>query len=143
MTEIEHGGNRYRIGKLNAFEQLHVSRKVGPLIPRLVPAFMAMAKDGSAIDQIAQLLEPFAEAFADLSDEAVEYVAGTCLSVVQRQQGTAWAAVWNKQANCLMFDDMDLSSMLPLVIRVITDNLGPFISGLLSGQMQPQTTPAA
>lgn len=143
MIELEHGGNRYRIGKLNAFEQLHVSRKVGPLIPRLVPAFMAMAKEGSALDQIAQLLEPFAEAFADLPDEAVEYVAGTCLGVVQRQQGTSWAAVWNKQGKCLMFDDMDLSSMLPLVIRVIAENLGPFISGLLSGQTQPTTTPAA
>lgn len=143
MIEVTHGGQNYRIGKLNAFQQLHVSRKVGPLIPRLVPAFMAMAKGGEAIDKLAQLLEPFAEAFADLPDEAVEYVAGTCLSVVQRQQGNTWAPVWNKQAASLMFDDIDLASMLPLVIKVITENLGPFISGLLSGQMQPTTTPAA
>jgi len=143
MTEIEHGGNAYRIGKLNAFQQLHVSRKVGPLIPRLVPAFMAMANGGEAIDKLAQLFEPFAEAFAELSDESVEYVAGTCLSVVQRQQGSVWAPVWNKQAASLMFDDIDLASMLPLVIKVITENLGPFISGLLSGQMQPMTTDQA
>jgi hypothetical protein len=65
------------------------------------------------------------------------------LGIVQRKQGSAWAPVWSSQGACLMFDDVDLATILPLVVRVITDNLGPFISGLLTGQMQPNQSQAA
>lgn len=140
MTEIELNSQTYRLGKLNAFQQLHVSRKVGPLIPALVPAFMALSSGEKAPGDWGVLVElagPFASALAEMPDEVVEYVAGTCLSVVQRRQGRTWAPVWSPQAKTIMFDDVDLATLLPLVVRVITDNLGPFIQGLLTGQMQP------
>jgi hypothetical protein len=146
MTETELNGQTYRIGRLNAFQQLHVSRKIGPLIPKLVPAFVALSSDKDAFADMGKLSEiaaPFAEAFAEMPDEVVEYVVGTCLGIVQRKQGSAWAPVWSSQGACLMFDDVDLTTILPLVVRVITDNLGPFISGLLTGQMQPNQSQAA
>lgn len=146
MEDKQINGQTYRIGKLNAFQQLHVSRKVGPLIPTLVPAFLAMGSDGAGLDQLgrlASLVQPFTEAFASMSDADVEYVAGICLGAVQRQQGGTWAPVWSQQGKCLMFDDMDLGTMIPLVVQVIVVNLGPFISGLLTAQMQPKETASA
>jgi hypothetical protein len=145
-TETKLKGQSYRLGRLNAFQQLHVSRKIGPLIPKLVPAFVALSSDKDAFADMGKLSEiaaPFAEAFAEMPDEVVEYVVGTCLGIVQRKQGSAWAPVWSSQGACLMFDDVDLTTILPLVVRVITDNLGPFISGLLTGQMQPNQSQAA
>lgn len=144
-TETQLNGQTYRIGRLNAFQQLHVSRKVGPLLPRLVPAFLAVAQDADAFgkpEQLAQMAAPFLDALAEMDDASIEYVAATCLSVVHRQQGASWGPVWNKQANCLMFDDVDLGTLLPLVVQVITENLGPFISGLLTGQLTPAQTSA-
>lgn len=146
MTEITINAQAYRLGRLNAFQQLHVSRKVGPLIPTLVPAFLAMGTAGAGLDQLdrlASLIQPFTDAFAGMSDADVEYVAAICLGAVQRKQGEAWAPVWSQQGKCLMFDDMDLGTMVPLVVQVIVANLGPFISGLLTAQMQPKATASA
>lgn len=67
-------------------------------------------------------------------------IIGACLSVVQRKQPTGWARVWN---GGLMFDDMDLATILPLAVQVIAANLWPFIQGLLTSQQSgPEATQA-
>ena len=96
-----------------------------------------------SIGAIAELLQPFADGIAALPDASAEYIISTCLSVVRRRQGDHWAPVWSVQANGVMFDDInDIGSIMPLVLRVIQDNLGPFISGLLTSQ-QTVEAPAA
>ncbi|WP_069705195.1 phage tail assembly chaperone [Burkholderia seminalis] len=171
-TEIQLGGKRYQIGRLNAMQQFHVSRRIAPIIPSMIPVLMkfyaeversrnaaanaalaALAADageaGAAaeqrdvlglVDSIAPVLQPFADALASLKDEDAEYVFGTCLSVVERQHQNGWAKVWSAAHKTSMFDDMDMGSMLPLVVRVVVENLGPFISGLLTSQA---SSPAA
>lgn len=142
--EIELNGNRYSIGRLSAMQQFHVSRRIAPIIPTLIPVFLQMRSKGmpgniggmadADLEGMADALKPLAEGLAGLKDDDTEYVIGTCLSVVQRQQPTGWARVWALEQKRLMFEDMDLSVMLPLAVRVITTNLGPFISGMLTGQ---------
>lgn len=161
--EIELNGNQYRIGKLNALDQFHVSRRIAPIIPTLIPVFLKLLgadkdkaisalkelKSGKGLDvsvessfgTMSDALQPFAEGIAEMSDEASEFVLSTCLSVVHRQTGTTWAPVWSKQAMAAMFDDMDLSVLLNLAIRVIKDSLEPFIRGLVTSQ-QAGPTPA-
>lgn len=39
-TEFELDGHDYRIGKLSAFQQFHVSRKIAPILPPLIPVVM-------------------------------------------------------------------------------------------------------
>lgn len=145
MIELELQGKTYRVNKLDAFKQLHVSRKIAPMIPTLIPVFMEIAAGGNDLfsdtDKLAESLQPFAEAIADMDDAKAEYVIGTCLSVVQRKNGTGWTNVWNLQANCSMFDDMDMSVMLPLVIQVVKDNLGSFMNGLLTKQASTESSP--
>ncbi|MBR8380711.1 hypothetical protein KDW20_33570 [Burkholderia cenocepacia] len=164
-TEIELSGKRYQIGRLSAMQQFHVSRRIAPIIPSMIPVMMkfyteiersrnatanaalaALVADAGAsgtveqrdvlglVDSIAPVLQPFADALAGLKDEDAEYVFGTCLSVVERQHQNGWAKVWSASHKTSMFDDMDMGSMLPLVVRVVVENLGPFISGLLTSQ---------
>jgi hypothetical protein len=147
MIEFDVGGKNYRAERLTCLQQFHVSRKIAPLIPSLVPVFLSLAQmKGGLKDNLpamAEMLQPFADGIAGLPDEAAEYVIGTCLSVVRRKQGDNWAAIWSASAKAMMFDDLDLASAIPLVIRVIQDNLGPFISGLLTSQQETSGAPAA
>ncbi|KVU18298.1 phage tail assembly chaperone [Burkholderia ubonensis] len=180
-TEVQLNGVRYAIGKLSAMQQFHVSRRIAPIIPPMIPvlmkfygeleqadvareqaranaAFAALAEGGapgedvaapaadksrelqSLVDAIAPVLQPFADALAALKDDDAEYVFGTCLSVVERWQGAGWAKVWSAAHKTSMFDDIGIDVMLPLVVRVVVANLGPFISGLLTSQA---SSPAA
>lgn len=137
--EIELNGNTYRIGKLNAMDQFHVSRRIAPIIPTLIPVFLKLAQGGGLTGNLTALgdaLLPFAEGISSMSDEASEFVLATCLSVVHRQTGTTWAPVWSKAAKATMFDDIDLSVLLNLAIRVIKDSLEPFIRGLVTSGAQ-------
>lgn len=158
MSDFELGADTYRIGKLNAFQQFHLSRKVAPVIPTLIPVFLKL--QGSARDQavaaaagespgtgatplsgdlegLAALMQPFADGIAGMPDEVAEFILGTCLGAVQRKQGTAWFPVWSASQNVCMFDDLDLGVMLKLSVRVITESLGPFLRGMLTGQGTP------
>lgn len=134
--EIELAGNRYSIGRLGAMQQFHVSRRIAPIVPTLIPVFLRVRASGKPLTEdlagLAIALQPLADGLAALKDEDAEYVIGTCMTTVQRQQATGWARVWSGKEP--MFDDMDLSVTLPLVVQVITENLGPFINGLLTSQ---------
>lgn len=144
---FEVGGNTYRVGRLNAIKQLHVVRRLAPLIGSLKGADLRGAMTGGVTDEerakqsaaLMTVLEPLAGAIAALSDDDTEYVLGACLMVCQRQAagGLGWSAVWSEQAKRTMFDDITLTDMLTLVGRVIMQNLGDFTSAL------SRNTPAA
>ncbi|VVE79406.1 phage tail assembly chaperone [Pandoraea sputorum] len=153
-TELEIRGIKYRIGRLSAMKQLHVSRKIAPLVPALVPIMLGLASskgkgpegdgtdgDGSGILSRPQLLQPFADGLAGLPDDQAEYVIGECLSVVQRFQGSTWFSIWAAGARQPTYEDIDLSVMIELSVKVIADSLGPFIAGwLTSPESHPPTT---
>ncbi|QYY30237.1 hypothetical protein K2O51_22970 [Cupriavidus pinatubonensis] len=151
--EIELGGNTYSIGRLSAKQQLHVSRRIAPVIPPMIPAFLKLAEKlkasgvdapeasgaatakllmGGDLSDLGEALQPFADALAALNDADADYVFDNCLSAVQRRQDSGWARVVSLEQKTLMFQDMDLGVMLPLVVQVIVANLGPFIRGLLT-----------
>ena len=138
MLEFELNGHSYRAGKLSAFQQLHLSRKIAPILPRLLPAFALLAGRGEEeapllnLPDLANAVGPLAQALAEMSDADCEYVFGVSLSVVSRLQGQAWASVWNGPSKSPMFDDIDLSAMTQIVVKVIADNLGPFMQGLVA-----------
>ncbi|AOK32166.1 MULTISPECIES: phage tail assembly chaperone [Burkholderia] len=148
-TEIELNGARYAIGKLSAMQQFHVSRRIAPIIPPMIPVLLKLCADldgtesSSAgerqdvfafVESIAPALQPFADALAGLKDDDAEYVFGTCLSSVERRQDYGWARIWSLGQKAAMFDDIGIDVMLPLVVRVVVANLGPFIGGLLTSQ---------
>jgi hypothetical protein len=68
-----------------------------------------------------------------MTDEDVEYIIFTCLSVVQRQQPDGrYQGVANLQARSLQFQDIDLPVMMRLAAAVVQENLGGFFA-LLPG----------
>jgi hypothetical protein len=150
--EIEIKGNRYSIGRLSAKQQLHVSRRIAPVIPPMIPAFLKLGENlrsqagqdgtsgvdralnlfGGDADGFSSALQPFADALAAMTDADADYVIDNCLTVVQRQQASGWARVVTMEGKQYMFADMDMEVILPLVVQVIVANLGPFIQGLLT-----------
>jgi hypothetical protein len=146
MTEFEIEGKFFRIEKLTAMQQFHVSRKIAPLIPPLLPIFAQVAKDqkkGVSIQDdfevIGPLLQPFADGLSTMSDEASEYVFGTCLGALRYKHGDNWITFWSKTGNVAMVHDMnDVGLLIRLVVRVISDSLSPFIGGFLTNAEEAQ-----
>ena len=67
MTEFELAGKTYRIGKMTTFQQFHVSRRIAPIIPTLIPIFVKIAKDGDLMKDLngmAAVIQPFADGLA-------------------------------------------------------------------------------
>lgn len=149
MENIEVNGHDYSIGRLNALDQLHVSRKIAPIIPTLMPIIAEIAKgdlektikaieDGdneelTGLEPLAEALTPLMEAFSNLPEADVEYVVHKCLSVVKR----GGAVVCRGQS--IMFDDLGMEHILPLTLAVVRTNLGNFIQGLLMKASHNQT----
>ncbi|WP_236209011.1 phage tail assembly chaperone [Pseudomonas tohonis] len=149
MTEFELAGKNFRIGRMPAMQQFHLSRKVAPIIPTLIPVFLKLQagnqQDGGDtplsgdLGGTAALLGPFADAIADMPNDAAEFVLSTTLAVVQLKQGTNWVPIWSEQHKTTMFDDLDLGVLIQLSVRVMVVSLGPTLAGLLSGQSRPAT----
>lgn len=143
--EIELSGTQYSISRLTAKQQFHVSRRIAPIIPPLIPVFVKLSKTqgGAAgamgaltsnLEGFGEVLQPFADALAAMNDADADYVIDNCLTAVQRRQDSGWARVVSPEQKTLMFQDMDMAVILPLVVQVIVANLGPFIQGLLTSQ---------
>lgn len=129
--ELDLNGHRYSIGKLSAKQQFHVSRRIAPIVPTLIPVFVRLAAGGRGITEdpggMADVLQPLADGLAAMKDEDADYVLDTCMQAVQRRQEHGWTAIWSAGQRVPMFQDIDLSVMLPLALRVIVGSLGPFI----------------
>ncbi|MFX7140361.1 phage tail assembly chaperone, partial [Acinetobacter baumannii] len=63
-VELEVAGKAYSIGKMSAKKQFHVSRRIAPLIPKLIPVFTRVKSGGGIsadLDGLAEVLQPFAD----------------------------------------------------------------------------------
>ena len=144
--QITISGKNYTIGRLNALDQLHVSRKIAPIIPSLIPIISEVAKGGLSkviesmesgddvelenidLKELAGLsgaLSPLMEVIEGMFEGDTNLVIHKCLSVVNRDGAVLC------RGESIMFDDLDMMQILPLVVAVIRKNLGNFIQDLL------------
>ena len=144
--QITISGKNYTIGRLNALDQLHVSRKIAPIIPSLIPIISEVAKGGLSkviesmesgddvelenidlkeLDGLSGALSPLMDVIAGMSEADTNLVIRKCLSVVIRDGAVLC------RGESIMFDDLDMMQILPLVVAVIRKNLGNFIQDLL------------
>jgi hypothetical protein len=152
MVEFEIEGKEFRFDKLTAMQQFHVSRKIAPLIPPLLPVFQKMREDAAEaaedgeegpkpledIGTLGPLLQPFADGLAEMSDEASEYVFNTCLGAVRYRHGENWIQMWSTTGKVAMVIELnDASLLIRIVMRVITESLAPFLSGFLTNAKAP------
>lgn len=155
MTEFEVDGKQYRlVRKLDAFSQLHVARKLAPLLVSLTPTpemrqrLQAEAQarangDDRPMVDMAEMMLPVIEGLAEMKSEDVDFISSTCLSVVSRNQGTGWTPVWNAAAKRMQFEDIDGMALLQITFQVIQENLSNFMRAPLSATLQPSPTTGA
>lgn len=141
MAELEIGGNTYRINSMPAMTQFHVMRKLGPVLPGIVPVLAQAAaalpqadgqEDGGAmttvdgVAAIAMAARPLLDGLAAMADADAEYVINHCLSAVMRRDsgGKSWSAV--SRDGVTMFDDIDLMTSMQIVWAVLRENYTGF-----------------
>lgn len=130
---------QYRTGKLNAFTQLHITRRLTPCLGHLAglvggKVTLKYDEGGTVTDidgDIADLLAPLSNAVTSLSDEDVEYIINACLEATERKQaGGGWARL--RVNGVTMFEGLSLPAMLQIAYYVIKDNLTDFFADLPS-----------
>lgn len=122
MAEFTISARNYRTGKMDAFTQFHVSRRLAPLFSELKEASSKGNTD------LGNGIEAMAKAVSAMSDADSEYILNACLNVTQRQVGEAWTPV--RVSGRLMYDDIDLAVLMQIAGRTLFENLSPFFSGL-------------
>lgn len=138
----------YRAGKMSAFAQLHVVRRLAPAFGQLAAlagSDIQLKKDeaGKIVDvggDIGPVVSALAGAVSALSDADAEYVINACLEAAQRKEpGGGWAPV--RRDGTTMFE-LSLAAMLTISARVMAVNLSDFFGELpsrsgLGGMFQP------
>lgn len=147
--EFDINGAEYRAKKMTVFEQLKVCRKLLPVLSSIVPDLAALREtagavsaDGETVGKIINnLLPKMADVLANMPDESVEAILHPCLSVVSRRTVSGgWAPVFRDGE--LMFDDIDLFTMLGIAGRVVADNLGNFLPEPPTSATTPTQNPS-
>jgi len=105
-------GKEYTHMPLDAFTQLHVSRKTGPL-------FVGMAMDKTAITLLH-----------DIADDDLESTLKKLMPFVRRKDGGAWAIVYNKDAGRFMYDDIGGGELMEIMFNVLLDYLPDFFAAI-------------
>jgi hypothetical protein len=124
--EFEINGQHYRCTKMDTFKQFHVSRRLMPVLGGLASAASAESEAANEQGDIATFMQPIAEAVSQMSDADCDFILQSCLAVVQIQQGNGWANVTAVGGKTILFDHIDLGTMLKIATNVIQDNLGGF-----------------
>lgn len=130
-------GTNYDIGKLNALEQLHVTRRLAPLL-KAYEGLAGVLADATDEASSIKALGEAGEVLAALPEDDVNYIIKTSLKAVRRQGpgGTGWCSM-TSSAGDLMFADMPLPELIQLVFAVLRGSLGDFFGAF------PPTFPVA
>ncbi|EAZ8339069.1 hypothetical protein Y940_003499 [Salmonella enterica subsp. enterica] len=130
-------GHDYRVAKLSVFDQLKVTRKLLPMLAGMMSDFGSIRSllpadgkiDGAKFDALKPVFETLLPRIADelfsLTEDDTNAIIHPCLAVVSRKHMGGWTPVFN--SGQLVFDDIDLLTMLQLVARVVADSLGNFL----------------
>lgn len=134
VPEFEINGHKFKLSKLNAMTQLHVMRKMAPLIEKAIPQLAELSKiktdipESEKTEQSMKTLAPILGGLATLSDDDFNYVLYRLLSAVElhQPQFNMWAKV--ATINGIQMQDFDLATLLQLAGRSLSYNLSGFFS---------------
>lgn len=144
MKTLEVNGAIYRTRMLDAFTQFHVGRRLAPLLAVSGASAGGLirsqaeqaAATGKPLDDIMNaetfmpLLPLMAEVLSRMPEDDCNYVLKHCLQVVDRQVSEgAWQCLSTPDGQ-LMYQDLQMPTMVRLVWEVVQDNLGGFLKGL-------------
>ncbi|UNA00777.1 tail assembly chaperone protein [Edwardsiella phage vB_EpM_ZHS] len=138
MTEVTIAGKKYRVGTLDAMQQLHVGRRIAPLVATLGLSLDLGAIFGGrklSVEELLPTIGPISHILSAMTDEHVDYIVATCLGVVQREERGGDKQLWAPVTNGakIMYADIDLLGTCRLVVEVLRANLGDFMKELIDG----------
>jgi len=142
VSEVTVKGRTYRTGRLNAWKQFHIARRLAPLLSGLATAIIdgkMSLEDGKDLTpaQLTAMVGPVSEALSKMAEADADYVIDACLSVAQRkQEGDSWAPVKGR-GGAIQFDDMDMGDLVQITVETVAENLGGFF-GKSAGDLKPQ-----
>lgn len=136
MQDFEIGGRKFKVGKINAFKQFHIVRRIAPILAELLPAMREIQKiqkgdktESQKFEEAAQILGPLLMGFSKLNDEDSEKVLFGLLSAAEMQQaGGSWARVCTE--SMLMIQDLELPQLMQIAGRAFMFNLSGFFTVL-------------
>lgn len=135
MTErdFEINGKKFRLSKINALDQFHVTRRLAPILGELLPVAHKLQKSGlkdadSLSDDQMQMFAPIMKGLAQLSDEdANRVLLGLCGAVEMWQNNfNTWAKIAVGQN--FMVQDLDLSTLMQVAGRAFMYNMSGFFA---------------
>lgn len=138
MAEFEIGKHRYRTGIMSSRKQFHCARRLAGVLTKFLNLINVMGPGREKAEPTAEegrqfsaeeleALEQFGSAIAEMKDEDADYVIDSCLEVASRKDEVGYAPIWNRQAQRLMFDDIDLRVMVVITFKTLQENIGSFL----------------
>lgn len=136
--DFEVGPRKFKLNKIDAFKQFHIVRRMGPILGDLIPVAQKLNKlkvsdesqmnEDQKFEAIATLSGPIMGGLAKLSDEdANKVLLGLCSAVeIQQQPAGNWARVATDAG--LMFQDLDLSTLMQIAGRAFVYNMAGFFA---------------
>ena len=137
------GSTEYKTGKIHAFKQFHIVRKMAPILKDLMPMASKLAKiqksggtmEDLSEDQMLESMAPIVEGISKLSDKDAEWVLVNLLTCVEvKQEHGNWAKLANE--NGMMFDNIELPVLLQAAGRAFMFNLSGFFTALPKASSQ-------
>lgn len=132
------GGRDFKLGKLDAFKQFHIVRRVAPILADLLPALknaqagpgdLAVMSEDKKLDMVGKFATPIMSGLSQLSDADAELVLyGLLSSVEMKQPAGNWARV--ATGTMLMIQDLELPQLLQIAGRAFMFNLSGFFAEL-------------
>lgn len=115
--EFKVGEFDYSADRMDAFTQLHIGRRLSPLLSYVT------AEGGKFIAIVGAL--------SSASQADVDFIIKSALKVVKRKSGQGWANVYSATADQLAFQDINGIELLQIVAHAIEGDIAPFFAGLV------------
>lgn len=134
--DFELGGRKFQISKINALDQFHIARRMGPILADIVPIIQQLNKkkldtlsEDEKLDSFGKLASPFMVGLAKLSDEDAEIVLFGLLSCAEIQGASgAWMKITNKKL--LLAQDLELPHLINIAGHSFMHNISGFFGGV-------------
>jgi hypothetical protein len=151
-SEITVSGATYAIGKLDAFKQFHVARRLAPVLAsmggaveklsaasagatKLVQMQLEGSEPADSGDAMVAIMSAVAEVIAKMPEDDVNYILHACLGVAKRKDGDRWARVMNGAS--MMYQDIDMPAMMQITFVTLRENLSNFFPKLPDEKPSP------
>jgi hypothetical protein len=117
LTEVEAGGNKYRVMRMNGRDQMHVFRRILPFIMPLIVTKLKGLKTNPVDIMLVMLRE-----ISSMADVDYDHIRVKCLAATMREQTDGrYAAVMLGDRE--MFMDISGPAQLTLIGAVIKENI--------------------